>query len=121
MPFWNIECRSETDRVAAAATTRKLILAYDWHDAPRLLPAAALSDPKRVHFYFKRSRVIKSDGWSRSRFNYSRPVLPMYYAVFEDKLSMINARIVGTLLPRSHRPTNLSCFFSEQRSLNLTH
>lgn len=33
-----------------------------------------------------------------------------YYAVFEDKLSMINARIVDAL-PRSHRPTNLSCFF----------
>lgn len=107
------------DRVATAATARKLILAYDWHDGPELLPAAALSDPKRVHFYFKRSRVIKRNGWSHSLFNYSRPVFPMYYAVFENKLSMINAlnklsminAHIDTLLPRSHRPTNLSCFF----------
>ena len=100
------------DRVAAAAAARKLILAFDWHDGPEILNATALLDPKLVHFYFKRSRVIKSNGWSHSQSKYPRPILPMHYAVFEDKLSTINARIIGTPLPRSHRPINLSCFFS---------
>lgn len=94
-----------------ASASSKLILAYDWHDEPQLLPAAELSDSKRVHFYFKRSRVVKRKGRSHGLFNYTRPVFPMHYAVFSDKLSMINARI-DSLRPRSQRPTNLSCFFS---------
>ena len=88
-----------------ASASSKLILAYDWHDSPQLLPAAELSDSKRVHFYFKRSRVVKRKGRSHGLFNYTRPVFPMHYAVFSDKLSMINARI-DSLRPRSQRPTN---------------
>lgn len=89
----------------------KAVVAVDFSDPRRLPPSAVLADPKRVHIFFKRSRVDRA----RGRFaEFPRPVLPLYYPVKPEWANALTA--AGAATPRSNRSIDVAVFLQPRAS-----
>lgn len=109
LPLWNYflaagwstrAFRTTIDAVLRTHTDRNyVVVGLDWSDSPSLLSA----DP-RMEFYFKRSRVNRTNG---TLMRYTRPVYPLHYPIKLQWLHALQARRG----PRAERVTDVACFF----------